>query len=184
MVKERALAMQAACELTESTMAAIVGLDDEVVEKICAGISDVVVPANYNSPGQLVISGSLSGIEQAVTLLQEAGAKRALVLAVGGAFHSPLMEPAKERLATAIMEASFSRPSCPVYQNVHASPETDPDRIRENLIAQLTAPVKWTQTIQRMYGDGFTEFIEVGGKGVILRGLIRRIEPSATTSAL
>ena len=184
LVKERALAMQAACELTESTMAAIVGLDDEVVEKICAGISDVVVPANYNSPGQLVISGSLSGIEQAVTLLQEAGAKRALVLAVGGAFHSPLMEPARERLATAIMEASFSRPSCPVYQNVHASPETDPDRIRENLIAQLTAPVKWTQTIQRMYGDGFTEFIEVGGKGVILRGLIRRIEPSATTSAL
>lgn len=184
LVKERALAMQAACERTESTMAAIVGLDDEVVEQICAGISDVVVPANYNSPGQLVISGSLSGIEQAVTLLQEAGAKRALVLAVGGAFHSPLMEPARERLAKAIMEASFSAPSCPVYQNVHASPETDPDRIRENLIAQLTAPVKWTQTIQRMYGDGFTEFIEVGGKGVILRGLIRRIEPSATTSAL
>lgn len=184
LVKERAMAMQAACELTPSTMAAIVGLPDEVVEEICEGISDIVVPANYNSPGQLVISGSLTGIEKAVTLLQEAGAKRALVLAVGGAFHSPLMEPARERLAKAIMDASFSAPRCPIYQNVHASPETDPDRIRENLIAQLTAPVKWTQTIQRMFNDGFTEFIEVGGKGVILRGLIRRIEPSATSSAL
>lgn len=184
LVKERALAMQAACDLTESTMAAIVGLDDAVVEEICDGIDDIVVPANYNSPGQLVISGTVTGINKAVELLQAAGAKRALVLAVGGAFHSPLMEPARERLATAINHASFKKPICPVYQNVHASPESDPDRIRENLIAQLTAPVKWTQTIHRMVDDGFTDFVEVGGKGVILRGLIRRIEPSVTCSAL
>ncbi|MCF8236650.1 MAG: ACP S-malonyltransferase [Saprospiraceae bacterium] len=184
LVNERALAMQAACELTESTMAAIVGLDDEVVEKVCAEIDDVVVPANYNSPGQLVISGSLPGIQLAVEKLQAAGAKRALILAVGGAFHSPLMEPARERLAAAIKVASFTSPVCPIYQNVHASPESDPDCIRENLIAQLTAPVRWTQTIQNMFRDGLHEFVEVGGKGVILRGLIRRIEPSATCSAL
>ncbi len=184
LVNERAQAMQAACELTESTMAAIVGLDDEVVEKVCAEIDEVVVPANYNSPGQLVISGSVKGIEEAVEKLQAAGAKRALILAVGGAFHSPLMEPARERLAAAIQAASLTTPVCPVYQNIHASPETDPDRIRENLIAQLTGPVRWTQTIQNMFRDGVTEFIEVGGKGVILRGLIRRIEPSATCSAL
>lgn len=184
LVKERALAMQAACDLAESTMAAIVGLDDDVVEEICAGIDDVVVPANYNSPGQLVISGTVSGIHEAVEKLTAAGAKRALVLAVGGAFHSPLMEPARERLAAAINRASFQVPACPVYQNVNASPETDPARIKENLIAQLTAPVRWTQTIQRMFQDGCTEFVEVGGKGVILRALIRRIEPSATSSAL
>ncbi len=184
LVKERALAMQAACDLAESSMAAIVGLDDAIVEEICAGIDDIVVPANYNSPGQLVISGSVSGINEAVEQLTAAGAKRALVLAVGGAFHSPLMEPARERLAAAIIHASFQAPSCPVYQNVNALPETDPVKIKENLISQLTAPVKWTQTIQRMFQDGCTEFVEVGGKGVILRGLIRRIEPSATSSAL
>lgn len=184
LVRERALAMQDACDNVPGTMAAILGLDDAIIEGICHGISDVVVPANYNSPGQLVISGSRSGVEEAVRQLTEAGAKRALLLPVGGAFHSPLMAPARERLAEAIRSASFSKPRCPVYQNVDAAPHSDPDIIRENLILQLTAPVLWTQSVRRMVDDGVTEFVEVGGKGAVLRGLIKKIEPTAMLSAL
>lgn len=184
LVKKRALAMQKACEATPSTMAAIVGLDDEVIEKICEEIDDIVVPANYNSPGQLVISGSISGINTAVEKLKEAGAKRAIVLQVGGAFHSPLMEPALKELGEAIENTEIKTPVCPIYQNVNALPEKDPEKIKYNLIAQLTSPVRWTQTVQNMVKDGFDKYVEVGGNGKVLRGLIRRIDRSVESEAL
>jgi len=180
LVNQRAQAMQKACELVDSTMAAVLGMEDAVVEAICAEIKDeIVVPANYNSPGQLVISGSRKGIERAVEKLQQAGAKRVVVLAVGGAFHSPLMQPAQDELALAINATPFQKPICPVYQNVHALPVVDPEEIRQNLIAQLTAPVRWTQTIENMVRDGIGEFIEVGGGGPVLRGMIRKIAKEA-----
>jgi len=176
LVSQRAFAMQKACELADGTMAAVLGMEDAVVEQVCASISgEIVVPANYNSPGQLVISGSRKGIELAVEKLQEAGAKRVIVLAVGGAFHSPLMQPAQDELAKAIEATNFSRPLCPVYQNVHARPVTNPEEIRRNLVAQLTAPVRWTQSIENMFADGIGEFVEVGGGGPVLRGMIRKI---------
>jgi len=185
LVSQRAFAMQKACELVDSTMAAVLGMDDAVVEEICAGITEeVVVPANYNSPGQLVISGSRKGIELAVAKLQEAGARRVVVLAVGGAFHSPLMQPAQDELAAAINATVFNRPTCPVYQNVHAKAVTDPEEIRQNLVAQLTSPVRWTQTVENMIADGIAEFIEVGGSGAVLRGMIRKINKEIATDAL
>lgn len=174
LVSQRARAMQKACEIKPSTMAAIVGLNDEIVEEVCKGISEVVVPANYNCPGQLVISGSIEGIDQACKILTEKGAKRAIKLSVGGAFHSPLMEPARAELAKAIEETHIVEPICPVYQNVNANPVTNPAEIKENLIAQLTAPVKWTQTIQNMLNNGATSFTEVG-PGKVLQGLIKKI---------
>lgn len=184
LVSKRAFAMQKACELVDSTMAAVLGMDDAQVEEICAGITgEVVVAANYNSPGQLVISGSRKGIELATEKLSAAGAKRVVVLAVGGAFHSPLMQPAQDELATAINAARFRQPVCPVYQNVHAMPVTDPEEIRKNLIAQLTAPVRWTQTVENMVSNGITEFVEVGASAV-LRGLIRKINKDVATGAL
>lgn len=184
LVSLRAQAMQKACEQNPSTMAAILGLDDEVVEEVCAGISDeVVVAANYNCPGQLVISGSNEGVRIACEQLLEKGAKRALPLPVGGAFHSPLMEPAREELAAAIMEANFNAPSCPVYQNVTTKAETDAAAIKENLIAQLTAPVKWTQSIQNMIKNGATEFIEVG-PGRALQGMIKKVDRAAEVSGV
>lgn len=176
LVYKRAMAMQKACELTPSTMAAILGLDDAVVEEICASIPDVVVPANYNCPGQLVISGSIKGVEIACERMKAAGAKRALVLQVGGAFHSPLMEPAREELAKAIDSTPFSKPVCPVYQNVSASPATEVAEIKRNLIAQLTAPVRWTQSVQRMTEDGARTFLECG-PGKVLQGLVKKISP-------
>lgn len=175
LVSKRAQAMQKACEAEPSTMAAIIGLDDEVVESVCAGIYEVVVPANYNSPGQVVISGSEKGIEIACEKLKEAGAKRALPLKVGGAFHSPLMEPARVELAEAINHASFKSPVCPVYQNVNALPFTDPEQIRKNLIDQLTSPVRWTQSARNMIADGATTFVEVG-PGTVLQGLIKKAD--------
>ncbi|MBL7774553.1 MAG: ACP S-malonyltransferase [Saprospiraceae bacterium] len=185
LVSQRAFAMQKACELAESTMAAVLGMEDADVEAVCASITDdVVVPANYNTPGQLVISGSIKGIERAVALLQEAGAKRVVVLAVGGAFHSPLMQPAQDELAEAIKATPFQKPVCPVYQNVHAGAVTEPEEIRRNLIAQLTAPVRWTQTIQNMVRAGITEFVEVGGGSPVLRGMIRKIDGSVATDTL
>ena len=162
LVYARALAMQKACELQQSTMAAILGLEDEVVEKICAQTGEIVVAANYNCPGQIVISGTVVGVEKAVALAQEAGAARAIVLQVGGAFHSPLMQPAKEELAAAIAKTAIATPKCPIYQNVDALPQTDPEIIKVNLINQLTAPVRWTQTMLNMIEGGVTEFIEVG----------------------
>jgi [acyl-carrier-protein] S-malonyltransferase len=174
LVSKRAMAMQKACEKEPSTMAAILGLDDKVVEDICSSVDEVVVPANYNSPGQLVISGSMKGIETACEKLKAAGARRALPLKVGGAFHSPLMEPARIELAKAINATTFSNPVCPVYQNATAERVTDPQKIKENLIAQLTAPVLWTQLTRNMIGDGATEFIEVG-PGNVLQGLIQKI---------
>jgi len=185
LVSQRAFAMQKACERVESTMAAVLGMDDAAVENILGGIKDeVVVPANYNSPGQLVISGSKKGIEIAVARLTEAGAKRVVVLPVGGAFHSPLMQPAQDELEKAINATDFAQPICPIYQNVHAQPVTDPEAIRKNLVAQLTAPVRWTQTVENMLANGITEFIEVGGSGAVLRGLIRRISKEVATDAL
>jgi [acyl-carrier-protein] S-malonyltransferase len=178
LVSKRALAMQKACEAQPSTMAAILGLDDSIVEEVCGSIADVVVAANYNSPGQLVISGSVAGIDSAIDKLSARGAKRALKLPVGGAFHSPIMEPAKQELAQAIMNTTFSKPLCPVYQNVTAQAVTDPDKIKENLNAQLTSPVRWTQTIQNMITDGATEFVEVG-PGKVLQGLIKKINKDA-----
>jgi len=175
LVSNRAGTMQKACELQPSTMAAILGLEDEVVEKICSEINAVVVPANYNSPGQIVISGSVEGIDQAIEKLTAAGAKRALKLSVGGAFHSPLMEPAKIELGKAIDSANFNKPVCPVYQNVTARPSTDPAVIRENLKTQLTAPVKWTQTVKNMLADGASNFYEVG-PGNVLQGLIKKVD--------
>jgi [acyl-carrier-protein] S-malonyltransferase len=174
LVYQRAMAMQKACEAEPSTMAAIVGLDDKTVEEVCAMVDDVVVPANYNCPGQLVISGSLSGIDKACELLTQRGAKRALKLVVGGAFHSPLMEPAREELAAAILNTPFNQPVCPVYQNVNALPVTDPEMIRQNLVAQLTAPVRWTQTVENMYADGAAHFTELG-PGKVLQGLVKKI---------
>lgn len=183
LVSKRAMAMQRACELTPSTMAAIIGLDDKVVEDICTYIEEVVVAANYNCPGQLVISGTVKGIEIACEKLKAAGAKRALPLQVGGAFHSPLMEPAREELAAAINHTTFNTPTCPVYQNVDAAPSTDVWDIKKNLIAQLTGPVRWTQSIQNMSKDGATTFIECG-PGKVLQGLVKKIVPSAETGSL
>lgn len=174
LVSARAMAMQKACELQPSTMAAVLGLEDEKVEEICASINEVVVAANYNCPGQLVISGSIAGIDQACEKLKEAGAKRALKLAVGGAFHSPLMEPARQELEAAINSTPFSTPVCPIYQNVNAKPTTNPDEIKKNLVAQLTAPVRWTQTVKNMIADGATEFVELG-PGNVLQGLIKKV---------
>ncbi|WP_026474757.1 ACP S-malonyltransferase [Alkaliflexus imshenetskii] len=178
LVSQRAMAMQKACEIEPSTMAAIVGLEDIVVEEVCASIDDVVVAANYNCPGQLVISGSIEGIDKACEKLTEKGAKRALKLSVGGAFHSPLMEPARAELAKAIEETNIVAPVCPVYQNVNALPFTDPAEIKKNLIAQLTAPVRWTQTVQNMLADGATHFTEIG-PGKVLQGLIKKIDRNA-----
>jgi [acyl-carrier-protein] S-malonyltransferase len=175
LVYKRALAMQAACEAVPSTMAAILGLEDDVVEKICTEIDGVVVAANYNCPGQLVISGSIPAVDEACIKLTEAGAKRALKLPVGGAFHSPLMEPAREELAAAIEATEFSTPICAVYQNVNASAVTDPQTIKDKLVAQLTAPVKWTQIMQNMIADGATEVIEVG-PGKVLQGLFKKVD--------
>ncbi len=184
LVYQRALAMQEACEINPSTMAAILGLADEKVEEICSTFTEeVVVPANYNCPGQLVISGSNKGIELACEKMKEAGAKRALPLPVGGAFHSPLMEPAREKLQTAIQATTFHTPSCPVYQNVTTTAVTDVSEIKANLIAQLTAPVKWTQSVQNMVADGATEFVECG-PGKVLQGLVKKIHPEAEVSGL
>jgi [acyl-carrier-protein] S-malonyltransferase len=184
LVAQRADAMQAACELQPSTMAAILGLPDQTIEEICAGITDeIVVPANFNCPGQVVISGSIAGIEKACELLKAAGAKRALVLQVGGAFHSPLMEPARTKLAAAIKAAEFATPSCPIYQNVNAKPSTDVAEIKENLIAQLTAPVRWTQSVQHMIADGAQNFIECG-PGKVLQGLVKKIDNTAILSSI
>lgn len=182
LVSARAKAMQKACELGPSTMAAILGLEDQIVEDICASIIGIVVPANYNCPGQLVISGDLEAVQAACAALIEAGAKRALVLPVGGAFHSPLMEPAREELAAAIECTNFSIPICPVYQNVSAQSETNPDRIKENLLIQLTAPVKWTQIMLQMEKDGLAEVIEVG-PGKVLQGLFKKINRELPTSS-
>lgn len=181
LVYARALAMQKACEANPSTMAAILGLPDEKVEEVCASVDDVVVPANYNCPGQIVISGSNSGIEIACELMKEAGAKRALPLKVGGAFHSPLMEPARLELMAAIEATPFATPICPVYQNVSTVGETDPAVIKNNLIAQLTSPVKWTQSVQQMIADGAVEFVELG-PGSVLQGLISKINKGVTVS--
>ncbi|MFI2742625.1 ACP S-malonyltransferase [Zhouia sp. PK063] len=182
LVSQRALAMQKACELQPSTMAAVLGLADDVVENICKEIDGVVVPANYNCPGQLVISGEITAIEKACEAMKEAGAKRALVLPVGGAFHSPLMEPAREELAAAIENTNFKTPSCPIYQNVTTTAVTSPEEIKKNLIAQLTAPVKWTQSVQHMIADGATLFTEVG-PGKVLQGLVKKIERSAEVAS-
>ncbi|MRX47642.1 ACP S-malonyltransferase [Pedobacter puniceum] len=182
LVAARANAMQKACELQPSTMAAILGLDDFTVEDICQRVSDVVVPANYNCPGQLVISGSIAGIDKACELLTAAGAKRALKLNVGGAFHSPLMEAARVELEAAIVATQFNEPICPVYQNIDAKPYKDIASIKANLIAQLTGSVKWTQTVQKMLEDGGTEFIEVG-PGNVLQGLVKKVDRSVSTSS-
>jgi [acyl-carrier-protein] S-malonyltransferase len=179
LVSKRALAMQKACELNPSTMAAVLNLDEKIIEGICAEITaagEIVVAANYNCPGQLVISGTINGVNIACEKLKAAGAKRALVLPVGGAFHSPLMEPARVELEAAINATHFNRPICPVYQNVTANAVSDPEEIKKNLIAQLTAPVKWTQTIQQMIADGATSFIEVG-PGKVLQGLVKKVNP-------
>ena len=179
----RAQAMQKACELTESTMAAVLALPDEKVEEICAGIDGVVVCANYNCPGQLVISGEVAAIDAACEALKAAGAKRALKLKVGGAFHSPCMEPARAELAAAIEATEFHTPVCPVFQNVDALPHTDPAEIKANLVAQLTAPVRWTQTVRNMIADGATEFVELG-PGKVLQGLVAKIDPSVAVSGM
>ena len=185
LVQERALAMQDACDAQPGTMAAVLGMEDEQVEAICAGITDeVVVPANYNSPGQLVISGSLAGVEKAGERLKEAGAKRVVMLPVGGAFHSPLMQPAQDRLQAAIENTDFADASCPVYQNVDAEPTTDAAVIQQKLIQQLTAPVRWTQSVQAMIAAGVTEFVEVGGNGKVLKGLIMKIDRSVPVQPL
>jgi [acyl-carrier-protein] S-malonyltransferase len=182
LVSVRARAMQKACEITPSTMAAVLALDDAKVEEICAATPGVVVAANYNCPGQLVISGTMEAVDAACEAMKAAGAKRALRLPVGGAFHSPLMEPARVELAAGIESAPFRAPVCPVYQNVDAKPYTDPDRIRENLIAQLTSPVRWTQTVRNMAADGADEFIELG-PGNVLAGLIAKITPGILVSS-
>ncbi len=180
LVYARAMAMQKACEIEPSTMAAVLGLSDEDVEEVCDSITElVVVPANYNCPGQLVISGSIEGIDKACELLKEKGAKRALKLPVGGAFHSPLMQPASEELQAAINNTTFSNPICPVYQNVNAYPQTEPEQIKQNLIAQLTAPVRWTQTVKNMVNEGAVEFIELG-PGDVLKGLVKKISADVT----
>tara|TARA_B110000459_G_scaffold105558_1_gene117195 strand:- start:1547 stop:2434 length:888 start_codon:yes stop_codon:yes gene_type:complete len=181
LVSKRALAMQKACEIAPSTMAAVLGLEDAIVEDTCSEIEGVVVAANYNCPGQLVISGEIAAVEKACKLLSEKGARRALLLPVGGAFHSPMMEPARAELAAAIEATTFSSPTCPVYQNVSACAVTSPNEIKKNLMIQLTAPVRWTQSIQAMIADGGTEFIEVG-PGKVLQGLMRKIDRSVAAS--
>ena len=181
LVSKRAQAMQKACELNPSTMAAIIGMEDAVIEQVCSEI-DGIVPANYNCPGQLVISGTNEGIDKAITRFTEMGAKRALKLSVSGGFHSPMMEPARAELEKAINEVSFSAPVCPVYQNVTASPVTDPAEIKKNLVAQLTSPVRWTQTIQNMIANGLTEIVEVG-PGAVLQGLMRKINREIPATA-
>ena len=184
LVSARAQAMQKACEKTPSTMAAVLGLPDAKVEELCASVTEgVVVPANYNCPGQIVISGSIEGVDAACAKMLEAGAKRALKLKVGGAFHSPLMEPARAELADAIAHTDFHAPKCPVYQNVNAEPQTDPETIKKNLIAQLTAPVRWTQTIQNMIAAGADTFVEVG-PGAVLQGLVKKISSEVATSGI
>lgn len=184
LVSKRALAMQKACEATPSTMAAVLNLPDATVEEICATITDeVVVPANYNCPGQIVISGSVPGIDAACEKMLAAGAKRALKLKVGGAFHSPLMEPARTELAEAIEQTSFNKPVCPVYQNVNAKPQTDPVTIKENLVAQLTAPVRWTQSVENMIADGAVKFTEVG-PGAVLQGLVKKVNKELETEGI
>ncbi|WP_298418655.1 ACP S-malonyltransferase [uncultured Kordia sp.] len=182
LVSQRALAMQKACEAQQSTMAAVLGLDNEVVEKVCNETAGIVVAANYNCPGQIVISGEIDAINTACETLKEAGARRALVLPVGGAFHSPLMEPAREELAAAIENTTFNNPNCPIYQNVTTTAITDADEIKKNLISQLTAPVKWTQSIQQMIADGATSFTEVG-PGKVLQGLLRKIDRSVAAQS-
>lgn len=184
LVQQRALAMQKACEAVEGTMAAVLGLEDAQIEEVCADIEDVVEPANYNCPGQLVISGSVWGINQAVTKIQELGARRAIVLPVGGAFHSPLMKPAEDELRAAIESTNISAPVCPIFQNVDAVAEMDPELIRKKLIQQLTSPVKWTQTMQNMIAYGVTEFIEVGGTGKVIQGFIKKVDRKFPTSKL
>ena len=174
LVSKRAMAMQKACELRPSTMAAVLGMDDNIVEEVCASINEIVVPANYNSPGQIVISGSNEGIDLAIEALKQKGAKRAIKLAVGGAFHSPLMEPARVELEAAINTTLFKKPVCPVYQNVNAKPSVDPETIKSNLVSQLTSPVRWTQSVLNMISDGATVFIEVG-PGNVLQGLVKKI---------
>jgi len=183
LVSQRAMAMQKACEIEPSTMAAIIGLDDETVVKVCAEIDEVVVPANFNCPGQLVISGSMKGIEIACEKLKEAGAKRALPLKVGGAFHSPLMEPARVELEAAIENTTFSTPTCAVYQNVNAKPVTDPAEIKKNLVAQLTAPVRFTQTMMNMIADGASSFTEVG-PGKVIQGLVKKVDRKMETAGV
>lgn len=180
LVSQRAMAMQKACEKTPSTMAAILGLEDEIIENVCAEISGVVVPANYNSPGQLVISGEMAAVEEACEKLTAAGAKRALILPVGGAFHSPLMSPAQQELEEAINATNFVQPICPIYQNVTATPVTDAEEIKANLITQLTSPVRWTQTMQNMLKNGCNEVIEVG-PGKVLQGLFKKVERTLET---
>lgn len=182
LVAKRAEAMQKACEMQPGTMAAIIGLDDKTIEDVCAGIDGVVVAANYNCPGQLVISGSLEAVNAACGKLKEAGARRALVLPVGGAFHSPLMEPARKELEQAIAEAPFRTPKCPIYQNVDAKPHTDPDEIKQNLIAQLTAPVRWTYIVRNMIADGFADFTELG-PGSVLQGLIKKTDANVAVES-
>lgn len=182
LVSQRALAMQKACEIQPSTMAAVLGLEDEVVEKICSEVEGIVVPANYNCPGQLVISGEVDAVNVACEKMKEAGARRALLLPVGGAFHSPLMEPAREELAAAIEATEFKTPSCPIYQNVTTTAVSDPIEIQRNLILQLTAPVKWTQSVQQMVKGGATSFVEVG-PGKVLQGLVKKIHGDAETSS-
>ena len=184
LVSQRANAMQKACEAQESTMAAIIGLDDDVIEKICAEVDEIVVAANYNCPGQLVISGTIEGINAAVAACNEAGARMAVVLQVGGAFHSPLMKSAEDELRAAIEATNITAPKCPIYQNVNAKASTDPEVIKANLIAQLTSPVRWTQTMQNMIADGLTEVIEVGGTGKTLRGFFKRVDRKLPSSAL
>ena len=180
LVSARAMAMQKACEITPSTMAAVIGTDDSTVERICAEAPGTVVPANYNCTGQLVISGEIESVKWSCEKLKEAGAKRALVLQVGGAFHSPLMEPAREELAAAIENTTFSMPLCPIYQNTDALPHTNPAEIKANLIKQLTAPVKWRQSVEKMWEDGAREFVELG-PGSVLQGLIKKIAPESIT---
>jgi len=182
LVSQRATAMQKACELQPSTMAAVLGLEDAIVEKVCEDIDGVVVAANYNCPGQLVISGEVEAINKACEALKEAGARRALVLPVGGAFHSPMMEPAREELAAAIENTTFSKPNCPIYQNVTATAITDETEIKANLISQLTAPVRWTQSVQQMINDGATLFTEVG-PGKVLQGLVKKINRASETAS-
>lgn len=183
LVSKRALAMQKACENSPSTMAAIIGAEDKVVEEVCSSITEVVVPANYNCPGQIVISGSNEGVDKAIEELKNKGVRRAIKLAVGGAFHSPLMEPARAELEEAIKTTHFSNPLCPVYQNVNAKPSSDPETIKANLVSQLTSPVRWTQSVINMIADGATSFTEVG-PGSVLQGLVKKINSSVTTEGV
>jgi len=177
-VAKRAMAMQRACEMEKGTMAAVLALPDKTIEEVCESVEGVVVAANYNCPGQLVVSGAVDAVTEACAKLKEAGARRALLLPVGGAFHSPLMEPARKELAEAIEMANFKTPVCPIYQNVDAKPHTSPEEIKQNLIGQLTAPVRWTQIVENMVADGFNSYVELG-PGTVLQGLIRKISPSA-----